>query len=135
MDKIRIASLNVRGLNDEHNRKELFNLMRQDNYDIICFQEMHSSPETIQRWKYQWPGQMFYAHGTSKTAGTCILIKEKIDLKPEIVVNDTDGRYNVLKLQIGQQTVHLMNVYAPNDDDPNFFLNLFKTIENVVLEE
>ena len=39
--KIKLVSLNVRGLRNAKKRRSLFYLFKRDKYDVVCLQETH----------------------------------------------------------------------------------------------
>ena len=45
------------------------------------------------------------------------------------VVTHAEGRYVILNYKIGQELYTLVNVYAPNQESPQFWLEVFKCLE------
>ena len=130
MDNCKIISLNTRGLRAEKKRRELYTYLCNKNCDIMCLQETHSTMDDENLWQLQWGGKILYAHGTSQSKGVCILISRKVEQNVKILESNCDpnGRYIIAVLQIGERIVVLANVYAPNQDDPNFFQQLIQNI-------
>ena len=77
MVDVSVYSLNARGLSNEKKRKELFNVLRNSDGNIICLQETHSTLEAEQRWKMQWHSDIDFVHGTNNAQGVCILYSNK----------------------------------------------------------
>ena len=130
-----ITSLNTRGLREQQSRKELFYWLTQQNTDITCLQETHSTIEDETTWKLQTNGEIYFSHGTSQSRGTCIIVNKKhIDnVKP--VYTDDDGRVCIVQFSKNDKTFLIVNIYAPNVDDPTFFENVLNIInENEVKE-
>ena len=63
-----------------------------------------------------------------KARGAEILIYKDIAFQAEEVIADTNGRYVIVIGQLFYLPVILVNVYAPNFDDHNFFTKLFSAI-------
>ena len=47
------------------------------------------------------------------------------------MVKDINGRYIIIETVIGNKNTALCNLYAPNEDDPDFFINLKNIIEDL----
>ena len=47
------------------------------------------------------------------------------------MIFDPEGRYVILDALFDGFHLILVNVYAPNNDDPNFFLDLFAVLDNM----
>ena len=138
MANIRISSLNVRGLQDEKKRKELYNILYKENPTIVCLQETHSTAETEIGWAMQWGGEIDFAHGSSNSQGVCIMYNKNIKelhVNKELTYKDTDGRVIMSKITIQEKCFLILNVYAPNIDDAEFFINIFKKITEANVEE
>ena len=75
-------------------------------------------------------GPIIYSHDTNLARGVCILINLK--QKVEIISEELDivGRYIIAELNVMELSVLITNVYAPNEDCPNFFTELFPKINN-----
>ena len=86
----------------------------------MCLQETHSIVENEQKWQTEWKGQIYFAHGDSKSRGTAILMGNK--LNPTILSKyvDNNGRVVILDLEINGNRFTLASIYAPNIDDPTF---------------
>ena len=67
----------------------------------------------------------------SNSRGVGILVKSSISISINKVVRDIEGRYIILDVLINGLQLILVNVYAPNKDDPDFFLDLFSILDNM----
>ena len=124
IDDIHVASLNVRGLHDNKKRKEMFNFLRKQNFDIICLQETHTTPDDETLWKMQWSGPILFSHGKTNSCGTVLLLRKDLDVNYRNAILHEQGCYIICELQIGNRTFTICNVYGPNIDDPAFFKEL-----------
>lgn len=118
-----MASFNTNGLRNENKRREVFNYLRTLNIDIILLQETHSSPEVEKVWISEWGGPIFFTHGSTGSRGATILVGRNIPITVETSRSDSEGRYLILDLLIESKKFILVNVYAPNEDEPIFLAN------------
>ena len=128
MDEINIVSLNVRGLCNTKKCKELFNLLKRKQFDIICLQETHTKIEDEQMLKMIWQSELIFAHGSTKSCGVAILFSRKIMKNAKItnITCDSEGRYVCANVTIHGQEIGLINMYGPNEDNPTFFHEISK---------
>ena len=117
----------MRGLGNLQKRKAIFEYFR-DRADIICFQETHSTADSHHEWTAQWGGKAYFSDGEKNARGVCILIKKELDVKVLKEVKDNEGRYLALHLLLENQNVTVFNIYAPNQDSPEFFVQIFQGI-------
>ena len=75
----KLLSLNFRGIRTFEKRKCIFNWLGKQNAGFYFLQETYSTEELENQWKKQWRGDLFFAHGTSHSKGTLILIREGLD--------------------------------------------------------
>ena len=113
MRKLKIQSLNMRGGRDFWKRLSIFQNLRKHNADIIFLQECHILNEDQVLWEQNWgKGSIFINPLSSRSGGQVILFKEKINvLEHKLIV---DGRIHIVKLQVLDTILTLVNVYGPN---------------------
>ena len=70
--KFKIISLNVRGIRNFEKRKSIFNWLMKQNSDICFLQETYSTEDIANQWKKQWPGDIYFAHGSTHSCGIAI---------------------------------------------------------------
>ena len=128
---VRIITQNVRGLNNFDKRKSLFYYLRE-KADILCLQEVHSDPEkcNIKQWENEWGGKCFWSHGSSASHGVAILIRKNCNIEIKDSFTDSNGRVIGIVYDEQGESFILLNIYAPNNDDPEYFLEVFRMIEN-----
>lgn len=93
-------------------------------------QETHSTKRLQKRWRAEWGGRIFFTHGQSNSKGVCILFKRNASVKVLDSIKDTDGRILGLKLEFNMLQLFILNIYAPNDDNVQFYLEIAKLLEN-----
>ena len=65
-----------------------------------------------------------------------ILINPSLECKIEKVISDKNGRFIILKLSLDQQSIVLVNIYAPNDTNQQiaFFSKLNQLLQEFAQE-
>ena len=106
-------SVNARGLRDITKRKSFFLFCKGKNVNFIFLQETHSKVEDITFWSKQWGDEMYFSHGTSRSAGVAILLK---NFKGQIIshVADVNGHWLILIVTIDDFKLILVNIYGYN---------------------
>ena len=92
MSKLEIASLNIRGFQDNNKRKRIFLTLPNSKFDIILPQETHSTDEEVVLWKRDWTGRAFFSLLNSTKSRVAILCKESKNFKVEFENCDKAGR-------------------------------------------
>ena len=126
-------SYNARGLNDPTKRREVFHWLKTKQAHIIFLQETHSTKETESLWFADWDGEIIFSHGTSQARGTAILFSRNTPKSLSQSLIDKNGRYIVLDMDINGLKLTLCNtcIYAPNNDDSEFFIDVIQKIESI----
>ena len=83
----------------------------------------------VKQWRNKGDGRAIFSHAGSASQGVCILITRSFDIKIHKQIRDTDDRYIILYATINDMKYILANAYAPNDKDPEFFVNFWQQIE------
>ena len=112
-------------------KKKNVHYLRSINSDIIFLQETHSSKSDEQFWKQQWGEKAWFSSHASNSRGVAILIRNRVSLVLNSSFIDPDGRYLILSATINEVPVILVNLYGPNNDDPNFFLEVFSKVNKL----
>ena len=74
-EKLRIVSLNVRGVSNLKKRRSMFNFCRKLSADLILLQETHSTQRTETHWQHEWGGKIIFSHGSSNEVLLLIFLK------------------------------------------------------------
>ncbi len=131
MSSINVKSQNVRGLSNYQKRRKVFNWFNRKSENIIFLQESHSCKEKESIWKAEWGGDIFFSHGSSAARGVCIMFKNNVSKTIHNVIADDKGRYLIIDIDIDGIRFTLANIYGPNDDNPEFYIELIKLIESL----
>ena len=124
IDELIICSLNVRGLSNNLERRETFRWLRMKKFGIFFLQEVHCTKEKERLWSSEWGFSAIFSSASSLSAGVCILSKNNFQFEIKKQFSDPEGRFIVIDLKLENKTITSGNIYAPNDDNPNFFLNV-----------
>lgn len=118
---LKIGSINVRGLGDQVKRREIFNWLRAKKYSVYFIQEMHCTEDNKNDWLAEWGYQALFSCCTSKKAGVAILFNNNFTFQISKTYSDPEGRFIICDLTVNGKQLTLTNIYAPNNDDSNFF--------------
>lgn len=119
--KVKITSWNCRGQQNTKKVKQVMNRIKTLESNIIFLQETHLRREDELKVRRRWKGGIWSAPFTSQARGVMILVRDSIPLQIHKVVKDKAGRYLIIHGSILREGLILINVYAPNTDEPHFF--------------
>lgn len=122
MNTLNFISYNVKGINHPIKRKKIISQLKRLNCSVALLQETHLSAEEHKKLRREWVGQVFSAScGGEKKRGVAILCHKSLCFVPEKVHEDKKGRHVLVVGTIGNVNVTILNLYAPNEEDPGFF--------------
>lgn len=130
-------SLNVRGIRSSSKREALFCWLNERKYDVVFLQETYSTIDVESIWKTQWPGKLYFSHGSNHSCGVMILVKDDLDFKLNLLSSDAKGRYIIMEAEVQGSSFLFVNIYAPNNvqDQCCFYDNLNKNIEENIIDK
>lgn len=124
MSDLSIFTLNVKGFRDKNKRRECFLWLQEKKPSIIFLQETHSTSSDISLWTNEWGAKALWSHGSSNSRGTAILFNKNLNISILKCMCDPNGRYVIVDVKILDKVFTLINIYAPNDDCPQFFTQI-----------
>ena len=127
---ISFCTYNVRGLRNNSKRRKIFVFLHRRKYDFIFLQETHSVSSNSKFWANEWGGKVFMSHGSNLSKGTAILIKPSLSYDVKDVILDDNGRFVILFLSVLDFNLALINIYAPNLDNPSIIRVISNHISN-----
>ena len=105
--EFKIATLNVKGLNDSGKQTIVLTLLKSYNLDIIMLQETNLCNDTTRQFlKNQWSFDSVWTKRTAILAG-------KKEIKFEEIETKMDDRVIALKCFYQGRQYNIENVYAP----------------------
>ena len=98
-------------------------------------QEVHCSEGTTDTWTCEWGYKALFNGCSSSKAGVCILFNNNFNLQIHNVFSDRNGRFIICDIVADSKRLTVANIYAPNEDDPNFFHFFFNHLSSFRGEE
>ena len=130
MSKLKICSMNVRGLGNWKKRKDVFDRLRSSDTHIFLLQDIHCAVGREMLFRNSWGTDILIAPFTSNARGVAILTN-RIDIKFSDTCIDKGGNFIIAHALVAQTfSLIIANIYAPNRDTPEFF----QTIEQYLDE-
>jgi exonuclease III len=118
----------VNGLNSPIKRYQLANWNKKEDPTICCLEETHLIDRN-KHWLKVKGWKIYQANGPRKQAGVAILISDKVDFKLTLIKRDKKGHYILIKGEIHQKEITIINLYAPNFSAPNFIKHTLKDLK------
>ena len=121
----KVATINVRGLNDSARRWNIFTSLKNVNCDFFCLQETRCKADSIKQWSREWPGKSYWSPTKNVySSGVAILVHPNCPCEIVEDKQDNDGRVISLRVKLNNTIYQIINVYAPNKDShKNFFFS------------
>lgn len=134
--KVKILSINVNGLNAPKKREKnrTFHQIQKFKADAVCLQETHIKNEDQKYLIRNKLGKSFIAaDGKQKKRGVAIYAKEF--LNPEMLYKLDDGRILIISIKRKAKTCLILNIYAPNQNQNDFYEKVRKVIADQIFDE
>lgn len=138
-DLITIFSQNCRGgLSVASKRRDLFQYIRAKKYNIACLQDVHINEKMESFIRAEWGYDIYFSSYTTMSRGVMILINNNFEQTVKRVKTDKNGNFIILDMIIQGKEITLVNLYGPNEDNPQFYENLLNKIsefenENIIM--
>ena len=78
----------------------------------------------------EWGNKIELLHGTIKSRGLAILLKNNLNYDLIKTYQDPHGRFLFLEIKVKNSFLTIANIYGPNVDDFDFFRNMFVTLND-----
>ena len=130
MGSLTIASLNCQGLGDMRKRRDVFHYLKQKKYSIYCLQDTHFNTKLEKYVSNEWGYKCFFSSYQSNARGVAVMFANNFEFKIKSVKRDDNGNLIIISFSAMEKDFLLVNVYGPNKDDPNFYVNLKEIIKN-----
>ena len=104
----------------------------------MFLQETHSNKKLLKQWEIESGKKWYASSGTSNSRGVAILFNPYSRIEVTHSFHDHEGRYIMVNAKVENSEYTFCNVYAPNEDCPDYFEKLFKVLdkqsrENVII--
>ena len=125
-EAIKIVSLNAQGLSasNHQKRRDVLHFLRKKKYSILCIQDTHFNKEIEHIVKAEWGGQVFFSSYSRNSRGVAIFMENNFEFEVHKEIKDHSGNFLILDITIEGHRITLANIYAPNKDEPLFFINI-----------
>lgn len=125
-----MMSVNVRGINDQKKRRNVFRWIKKNKIDICLLQETYSTEQNFNMWRNEWGGTIACSHGTNHARGVMLLIKPGFDVTVKDIHTDNIGRIILADTIIEGTPFKILNIYAPNTEDQQ--LHFYGHLKNLM---
>ena len=126
---IKVSSANVQGIRDMNKRIDVITYLLKDA-NIICLQDTHLTKLDTHCLRTNFPNCEIFIEGNRTNArGVLILLKKNFEYKIKYSMSDNTGNLLLLDLDLGEISLRLINIYAPNTDNPSFFKKVSNFVE------
>jgi exonuclease III len=100
--------------------------IKKEDPTICCVQETclidRNKPWLmVKDWR-----KIYQADGPQKQAGVAILISHKVDFKLTLIKREKEGHFIIIKGEIYQKEITIINLYVPNIITHNFIKHTLK---------
>ena len=121
MTQLKICSFNVRGINENKKRRDIFTYLRRRKYDICMLQESHCTKDQEKIWENEWGYKAYFSSFKGNSRGVVILFNNTFQYTLHSISTDKEGRFVFIDCTINGVKLSIANLYAPNEDEPVFF--------------
>ena len=129
--KLKVGSLNVRGINDQNKRRHIFDFLKNSKLSVICLQETKTSTLDDEIIRKEWHNNRILINSVCSGghSGTMILFNS-MHINVLDTIYDEEGRIMIVDIEIYKDRFHLVNTYFPNDSTvrKNFINSLYPLI-------
>jgi exonuclease III len=110
----------------------LTNWIKKEDPTICCLQEIHLVDRNKHRLRVKGWKKIYQANGPRKQAGVTIITSDKIDFKPTLIKQDKKGHSILIKGEIDQKEITVINLHAPKVNAPNFIKHTQKDLKTYI---
>jgi exonuclease III len=110
----------------------LTNWIKKEDPRTGCLQETYLINRDKYRLRAKGWKKIYQASGPRKQAGVAILISDKVDFKPTLIKRDKEVHSILIKGEIHQKEMIIINLYAPNVKAPNFIKYTLKDLKTYI---
>ena len=86
-------------------------------------------------WRTEWGYQALFSCCSSTKAGVAILFNTNFSIQVSRTYIDPKGRFIISDISTNGKCIILANVYAPSEDDPNFYILVFDQLVDFKCDE
>ena len=133
MINLNVITYNCRGLNNHSKRRNLFFWLKKQKFDIILLQETYCTAKLEPFFKSDWSGIAVNAiSNSSHSRGVSVLLGQGFQGKVLESFSDNEGRTLVVNIQLCDEVLHVVSVYAPNAEKER--ITFFETLHTTIIK-
>ena len=117
-EELVVLSANCQGLQNKYKRRDVIDYLSNTKAGIICLQDTHWTSKDENTVRSMWKGECILNGESSNSRGVAVLLNTNFEYNIMSVSKDVDGNMIVLDLNIGDISIKLLSIYAPNKDSP-----------------
>ena len=99
---------------------------------ILCLQETYFRMKDTQRLKVRGCKKIFHANGNNMKVEVATLTSVKIYFKTKVIKKNKEEHYIVIKESIQEESITLINIYAPNIGAPKYIKQILTNIKGEI---
>lgn len=113
VDKLKMVSWNVRGMNNKFKRASVFQYLKQSKPHIILLQETHLDGNRVMSLRKPWIQRALHSTYSTFARDVSILISKSVPCTIHRVITDPGGRFVAVAINVYHYQILLVNVYVP----------------------
>ena len=125
---IKIATINVQGMQDAKKREYIYQNILQNKYDITALQEVHCTQQQTFEWEKEWKGVSIWNNGSSMSCGVALLFRPDTKFELTNIDKDFNGRVISVTVTKDEQSFQILNLYGHNPEIKNLSNEFFEDI-------
>jgi exonuclease III len=99
---------------------------------MLCLQETHLINRNKPWLRVKSLTKIYEDNSPRKQAGVAILILDKVEFKLPLIKRDKERPCILIKEEIHQKDIKIINLYAPNINAPNFIKHTLKDLKTYI---
>uniref|UniRef100_A0A8C5GHF8 exodeoxyribonuclease III n=1 Tax=Gouania willdenowi TaxID=441366 RepID=A0A8C5GHF8_GOUWI len=131
MSQFTVTSWNVRGIRSQAKKTKIFDYVSRLNADIVFFQETHSLKSEEKSLTDSNFNKIYNLCFNSRQRGVSVLFNKRLLFNIINSTIDPEGRYIIIKVVIYKNCFTILILYAPNNDDPEFYHRVFSELSDL----
>ena len=109
-----VLSVNCQGLQDKQKQFDVIDYFSKTKAGIICLQDTQWTPKDESKIRSIWNGDCILNAESTNSRGVAILLAMKFEYSITAVYKDDEGNMISLDLKLGDISLKLLNIYAPD---------------------
>ncbi len=133
MDKLKIVSLNCRGLRGKK-RYNIYRWLKEKKFDICLLQETYCTKDIEQTFRKGWAGELVHSFTSSAhSKGVSILFAKNLPYTIVSTYSDDVGRLLLVNINVNGEDYVICDVYCPNDVSER--IKFLADVQTIILKQ